>query len=437
MKTNTLAQAPVIIVGGGLSGLAAAALLARAGHTVTVFEKSGAPGGRARTKRHGEFYFNQGAHALYLGGPGEKLLRELGVRYDGTSPDVNRSLAIEGRKLHRLPTGVTALLRTSLLSLTAKGEFVRLYSSLKHMQLAHLQHVSVHDWLERQVQHQQVRQLMLALTRLTTYTNAPELVPADLMIAHLNAQVRYLDGGWQTLIDGLWRVAQEAGARMVTQARVVAVETVEDKLTVRLADGTVYPASAVLLATDPATASTLIADGTHPDVSHWAAQSVPARVSCFDVALRRMPKPEHLFALGIDRPLYYSVHSAWAHLAPEGGAMIHVMKYLQPDAPAEPEATRRELEEILDLLQPGWRAEVLEQFFLPNMLASNAIVQAKSGGLSGRPGPTVPGIRNLYVAGDWVGTEGQLADACFASARSAAAMIMQLATQQNTVSLAH
>jgi hypothetical protein len=67
---------------------------------------------------------------------------------------------------------------------------------------------------------------------------------------------------------------------------------------------------------------------------------------------------------------------------------------------------------------------VMEQYFLPHMVASNAIVLAGQGGLPGRPGPAVPGIRNLYVAGDWVGVEGQLANACFASARSAARMIM-------------
>lgn len=187
---------------------------------------------------------------------------------------------------------------------------------------------------------------------------------------------------------------------------------------------TSYAASEVLLATDPKVASALVADGAHKALSCWAAQSVPARVACFDMALRRLPRPQNLFAMGLDCPLYYSVHSASAHLAPKGSALIHTMKCLRPDEPAEPEATRHELEALIDLLQPGWRAEVVEQYFLPHMVASNAIVQARLGGLSGRPGPVVPGRPNLYVAGDWVGTEGQLAEACFASASSAARMIM-------------
>lgn len=424
MMTDTLAQLPVIIVGGGLSGLSAAAILARAGHTVTVFEKASTPGGRARTMQHGAFSFNQGAHAFYLGGPGEQLMNTLGVRPGGSLPARDQFLALDDGKLHLFPTGVISLLRTTLLSLDAKGAFIHLFRTLKHADLTQLQQVSWQEWLEQQVQHPHLRQLLLALARLTTYTNAPEMIPASLVIPLLNAQVRYLDGGWQTLVDGLRQIAGASGATIVTRARVAALEISEEGHTVRLADGTASQASAVVLALDPQTASALVANGTHKDVNRWAAQSVPARVACFDVALRRLPRPQHLYTLGIDRPFYYSVHSAWAKLAPEGSALIHTMKYLQPGEPATPETTRHELEALLDVLQPGWRAEVMEQSFLPQMVASNAIVQVRQGSVAGRPGPAVPGIRNLYVAGDWVGAEGQLADACFASARSVARSIM-------------
>ncbi|WP_201386437.1 oleate hydratase [Ktedonobacter sp. SOSP1-85] len=66
MTTHSHTQPSVIIVGGGLSGLSAAAYLARAGHAVTLFEKSGNPGGRARTRQQNSFFFNQGAHAFRL-----------------------------------------------------------------------------------------------------------------------------------------------------------------------------------------------------------------------------------------------------------------------------------------------------------------------------------------------------------------------------------
>jgi phytoene dehydrogenase-like protein len=432
MTNDTLAQPPVIIVGGGLSGLSAAAILARAGYAVTLFEKSAVFGGRARTKQHSDFFFNQGAHAIYLGGIAEHVLSELGVRYSGSPPILNKFLALDGGRLHLLPADVASVFKTTLFGLGAKIELAHIFSSLKHMKLADFHNVSLRDWLEQQVRHPQVRQFILAAARLATYSNAPDMLPVSIIAPVLDARALYLDGGWQTLVDGLRQVTLEAGAKIVTQARVTAVEVAESGHVVRLADGTLHPAAAVLLAVDPETASALVADGTHEPLRRWAAQSVPALATCFDVALRRLPQPQHRFALGVDRPLYYSLHSAWAKLAPEGGALIHTIKYLRPGEPSEPERAHQELEEWLDLLQPGWRAEVVEQYFLPHMVASNAIVQASQGGLPGRPGPAVPGIANLYVAGDWIGAEGQLAEACFASAKNAANMIIaNLAVQRD------
>src|SRR6187401_1693422 len=55
----------VVVVGGGLAGLAVALYLARAGLRVTLHEKSGHCGGRARTRTIDRFHFNLGPHALY------------------------------------------------------------------------------------------------------------------------------------------------------------------------------------------------------------------------------------------------------------------------------------------------------------------------------------------------------------------------------------
>jgi phytoene dehydrogenase-like protein len=122
--------------------------------------------------------------------------------------------------------------------------------------------------------------------------------------------------------------------------------------------------------------------------------------------------------------VYASVHSATAQLAPDGGALIHVARY-GGSRGASGVDVREELAEVLDRLQPGWRAVVVQQRFLPDMIVSHAMVTAAQGGLAGRPGPEVPGAPGVYVIGDWVGPDGMLADATLASARRAAAAILQ------------
>jgi phytoene dehydrogenase-like protein len=74
----------VVIIGGGLAGLTTAALLARSGRAVALFEQSSNEiGGRARTSEFDGFYFNQGPHALYLSDLDAAVLKELGVTYNG------------------------------------------------------------------------------------------------------------------------------------------------------------------------------------------------------------------------------------------------------------------------------------------------------------------------------------------------------------------
>ena len=57
--------------------------------------------------------------------------------------------------------------------------------------------------------------------------------------------------------------------------------------------------------------------------------------------------------------------------------------------------------------------------FLPSMTVSNALVTPQT-----RRPDVRTSVRGLYVAGDWVGSEGILSDAALASARAAARAIL-------------
>jgi len=423
--TATKNEREVVIVGGGLAGLTAAAYLARAGRSVTLYEKAGELGGRARTQSKAGFQFNIGPHALYKNGHGAQVLRELGILPKGGTPSASGAYAVRAGIKHPLPGGFVSLISTGLLTLAGKLETARLLAGFRRIDAQAWQSTTVRDWLDGEIRNPEVRELIESLFRLSTYTNDPQRQSAGVAITQLQlaltGNVLYLDGGWQTMVDGLRIAAVKAGAEIQSAMRVDKVVHGREVSGVELADGTVHAAGIVVLATPPAEAAALARESAA--LRAWSDSNQAMEAACLDVALRHLPDPKATFALGIDRPLYFSVHSASASLAPSPGALVHVAKYLAPSQRRDAGEDQRELEELFDRLQPGWRDLVVERRFLPNMTVYNGAVAAGSGGLSSRPGPVVPGIEGLYVAGDWVGGAGFLADASFASGREVAARI--------------
>jgi phytoene dehydrogenase-like protein len=443
----------VVIVGGGLAGLAASIYLARGGRTVTVFEKRRYLGGRAITQLRHAYRFNLGAHAFYKNGPGASVLRELGVPVRGIVPKP-KAIALFNNKEYRLPTGILSLLTSGLLSIGAKFELAAALWRIRKIDKANVDAMSVREWIDANVSNAVAREVLEALVRLTSYSDHDN-AGARLALNQLRVGLRgviYVHDGWQRIVDSLHSNAISSGVNFVTSSRITGVHSEDGKVrsielggleleadrmdTQAIAypaaspehvEGARIPAENVVLAIDPTTASELAGDAG----AAWSALR-PVTAACLDVALRKLPNPKRTFALGIDQPYYFGVHSQWAQLGPKGGAVVHTVKYraqqtatdveMEGDRPRRDGAAateERELEAILDRMQPGWRDVLVHRRFLPSMTVQNSLVAP---GMQ-RPS-AVTNVRGLYIAGDWVGGEGLLSDAALSSARAAAKAIL-------------
>lgn len=419
----------VIVVGAGVAGLVAAAFASKGGASVLVLEASPELGGRARTRIVSGYHFNQGAHALYRDGFLDKALHELGVEVTGAVPALATGSFVHDNTLHQAPFSAAGLASTTLLSDAEKSEVASILRRLRDRSVETPHGASLQDALAALSQSPRVRSVLAAMVRLTNLVHAPTLADGPALLDQLHGgltrNVRYLDGGWGAIIDGLATACIKLGASCRSSCRVERFES-GPPWRATLADGTALTARAVVLAVNPVQAAEL-----YPLLESLpgATDAVPAKVACLDIGLARLPRPDILFALGVDRPLYLSVHSAAARLAPDGAALVHTMRYLEPGEKPDRGALIAELEALMDLTQPGWREWERARQFLPAMPAISAIPLAARGGMNGRPDVVVQDAEGLFISGDWIGSAGMLSDAAAASGRLAGEASAQFARQ--------
>ena len=217
----------VVIIGGGLAGLTTATLLARSGKIVTIFEQSSKEiGGRARTTVIDGFYFNQGAHALFLSDAGDSVLKEIGIPYTGGIAASKAYLIIGGKK-HEVPAEYS---RLSGKSNESSDESIdsQFFNSLAKIDFSELENVTVHEWLDKNIHDKNFAEIIKTLVRLNTYGNDPDIqsigsVLRQIYVGSRNG-VMYVDGGWQTFVDGLLTVAKNANVRIIMGKKTTKVK---------------------------------------------------------------------------------------------------------------------------------------------------------------------------------------------------------------------
>jgi len=296
-------------------------------------------------------------------------------------------------------TNLRGLLATSLFTFREKVEvanLLRLFTAAQAKPLETMAH-----WLDRHVTSPRVRDFAATVIRISTFAIDLDRLNARMALQQiacaLKHNVLYLDGGWQTLVDGLVERARSLGADIRCGESVRGFDSLD-------ATGTV-------LAVGPDAVEKLTG------IRLPAGNAV--RMASLDLCLEGLSEDGPNTAFAVDRPIYFSTHSASAQLAPKGGRLVHVAKYLGSSV-QEPKTVRAELEEFATLAMPRWRLHTNFVRFLPDLTVTSMMPTAAP-----RPDTDFLGLKNVNVAGDWVGQEGMLADAAVASALAATSGIQQ------------
>ncbi len=402
----------VVVIGAGIGGLTSAAFGARAGARCLLLDSATSLGGRARTRDESGYKLNLGAHALYLAGAAKRTLHDLQIEPDGAAPSLDGCLVMRNGAAHAAPAGFGGPPSSTAMSVAEQAAFSAAMQAVMEG-FAGQAGETIGAAICRLTDNPAAQAMLHTLIRLTSFTNAPDHADATAMLEQLRLStggVSYLHNGWGEMCGLLAERVREAGAHIEVGESVSHLEAFNSNWIVHCASGARIVARTVVLAVEPKEAYRLV-----PNVSilkRTAESAIPIHAACFDVGLSQLPIAAHGFALGLDAPLYFSVHTRVASLAPAGAALVHLTRYLRPEE-RPTKAVKEELASLMDLLQPGWRDYLVADQWLPFATVTQDLPQAARGGLAGRC-PVVLG-QGLYAAGDWVGVEGLLSDAAFAS----------------------
>ncbi|MDQ0256181.1 phytoene dehydrogenase-like protein [Evansella vedderi] len=432
-------QYDVVIVGGGLAGLSAAAKLSHHGKKVAVIER-GKLGGRAMTIKMKGFQFNFGAHAIY--GRDQSFLttieKELGLRLYWSDFTQMKAKYDLGEEVSVVPSNIGGLIQTKLLKGMDKFRFAY------HIMFTMLgfekgdPDISIHDWLENKKVSPAVKEMMLNLASSNFFTGEPERIPSDVFFGYYrrlfktNIPVSYIQGGWAKLINEFIRIIEKNGGEIITKTKANGIKVEQKKVTEVHTNKVTYTAKDFIFAIPPEELRELFQGSPIESELERYKNFEPTYVMFYDIGLKKRIDSSYTYIFDRDRQIFITDISYYdMEAAPPGGQLLQAVAYLKKNEVNDPNAhekIKQRIEAFYDKHYDGWRKELV----VPRV-SKVAVVQAIKWTMNQRGLPThFSNLTNSYFAGDWCQGAGQLSELSFSSAYDVCQRIIKEQAAQNS-----
>ncbi len=219
MKRNSY---DVVIIGSGIGGLSAAALLTAAGYKALTVERLPKVGGRCSTIEHKGYKITTGAIEIEMGGVIEEVFNSVGAKLDvrPTSPFRYR---FEGKDYEMPAKGGMRMMLTQAAG--SEAEAGRVMGGLKKALMWQQpgDNISLRDWVLQYTDNERVLRAFWALVSPTHFVNDDEL-PAGKFFEYLKMPkgkgVGIAPRGNLELMESLARAIEAKGGEVVTRCQV-------------------------------------------------------------------------------------------------------------------------------------------------------------------------------------------------------------------------
>jgi phytoene dehydrogenase-like protein len=225
----------VVVIGGGIGGLATGALLCKKGFKTLLLEQGTTLGGRANSTAYKSGYIvDWGIHLLRFGDKGiaAQVFKMLGDKLEVLEPGEGK-LFHEGRWLE-LPTKADVLRRTPLLEDEDKKVAGILLAKIIGTPPEKVLDTSIAHWLRDFGVSVRLDWIMRLISKLCITTNAPADLSAGEVFTVISGalgagkSVGYPKAGWKTVIDKLHSIIAAEGGQVKTRTKVEKIE-VDDR----------------------------------------------------------------------------------------------------------------------------------------------------------------------------------------------------------------